>query len=115
MGIIMKKHGEAQAHSSGECPVCGKTFSPAPYHDWYVDGVLVCTYSCQARGEREGYKKRPGKNQKKRGRGASDEIKKRAIDLVLKEGYTYKEAGDAVGYKHNTVGGWVRDYLEEEG
>ena len=38
------------------CPVCGKTFIPAPFHIYKVNNVKVCTYSCQLKGERENLK-----------------------------------------------------------
>lgn len=43
------------------CPICGKNFCPAPYHKYKVavakngmrNKVLVCTYTCFAKAERE--------------------------------------------------------------
>ena len=28
------------------CPVCGKTYIPAPFHIYKVAGRKVCSYSC---------------------------------------------------------------------
>ena len=37
------------------CPVCGKNYIPAPFHQYKIyGGVRVCSWSCQLRGEREG-------------------------------------------------------------
>lgn len=112
---ILKKHGSAQLHESADCPICGRAFSPASYHDWYVDEVLVCSYTCQRKGEREGWCRNPRGRAKRRTRGADPAVRKRAIDLVLKEGMTCKEAAAIVGYRPNTVSAWVRNFLEEEG
>ena len=35
------------------CPICGRNFIPAPYHVYRVNNVLVCTYTCMRKGERE--------------------------------------------------------------
>lgn len=32
-----------------KCPVCGKMFLPAPYHKWWDNEKLFCTYSCYCR------------------------------------------------------------------
>lgn len=42
---------EVQDHT---CPVCGRNFIPAPFHQFRVYGRRVCTWNCQLRGEREG-------------------------------------------------------------
>lgn len=47
---------EIQDHT---CPVCGRNFIPAPYHQFRVYGRRVCTWSCKLRGEREGFAKNP--------------------------------------------------------
>lgn len=44
-----------------KCPVCGKIFCPAPLHAYKVKGVLVCTYSCVLKAEREKKAKRQRK------------------------------------------------------
>lgn len=113
--LVLKRHGSAQPHEPADCPICGKTFSPASYHDWYVGEVLVCSYTCQRRGEREGWCRNPLRYASQRSRGADPAVRKQAIDLVLKEGLTYKETGQIVGYRPETVSNWVKKYLDEEG
>ena len=47
---------------SVKCPICGKTFVPAPEHAYhtYNGKKLVCSYkcSCQSRKEHPDYRKR---------------------------------------------------------
>ena len=40
------------------CPICGKNFVPAALHLYKINGVRVCTWTCQLRGERQNYKYR---------------------------------------------------------
>lgn len=42
------------------CPICGKNFIPAPQNYYKVDGIRVCSWHCQLRGEREGNHPRKG-------------------------------------------------------
>ena len=37
------------------CPVCGKSFVPAPYHVYHVEGQKerCCSYTCMLKGNRE--------------------------------------------------------------
>lgn len=46
-----------------KCPICGKTFVPAPFHVYKANGRLVCTWSCVCQYEREkkATRKRKGK------------------------------------------------------
>lgn len=36
-----------------QCPVCQKMFAPAVEHAWKVDRDLVCSYTCQRKGEKD--------------------------------------------------------------
>lgn len=40
-----------------KCPICGKNFIAAPYHQWkigyYKRPKLVCSYSCMRKWEKE--------------------------------------------------------------
>lgn len=57
-----------------ECPICGKNFIPAPYHQWKminrktkgIHWVNVCSYSCMRKAEKEIEKADIEKQEKKR-------------------------------------------------
>ena len=36
-----------------KCPICGKKYIPAALHIYKVKGVLVCSYTCQQKGNKE--------------------------------------------------------------
>lgn len=39
-----------------KCPICGKTYVPAPYHVYKVGRTPVCSYSCTLPGAKEKHK-----------------------------------------------------------
>ena len=53
-------------------------------------------------------------NKSKRGRRSfSDEFRQDAVDLVAKEGYTFKAAAEAVGVNVNTLRAWHEKLVPE--
>ena len=53
-------------------------------------------------------------NQSKRGRRSfSDEFRQDAVDLVAKQGYTFKAAAEAVGVNANTLRAWHEKLVPE--
>ena len=53
-------------------------------------------------------------NQSKRGRRSySDEFRQDAVDLVAKQGYTFKAAAEAVGVNVNTLRAWHEKLVPE--
>lgn len=41
----MKKRGTYEVQER-KCPICGKTFLPAPLHIYKVNNRLVCSWGC---------------------------------------------------------------------
>jgi|TARA_Y100000034_G_scaffold38244_1_gene46940 transposase len=52
---------------------------------------------------------------KKKGPNFSPEFRLETAQLVLDQGYTNKEAADAMGVGYSTLGKWVRQLREERG
>lgn len=50
----MEKHDEIKEK---KCPVCGKSFIPAPYHIYKSKNRMVCSYHCQLASEEKREKK----------------------------------------------------------
>lgn len=42
----MRPDGEPHGFKDRKCFTCGKIFLPAPYHQYYEDYRVFCTYSC---------------------------------------------------------------------
>lgn len=63
-GDGMKKDDVYGAYITRKCPVCGKSFIPAPYHVYKVlmhrSNKLVCSWACKVAydKEREEYRRR---------------------------------------------------------
>lgn len=101
------------------CPVCGKNFIPAPFHQYKVSHRRVCSYTCQLRGER---------NQMSQSKGAPPQKPVLAFDLngkFLKEYNSPREAARAIKISeesvrqccrgtHQSAGGFVFKYKPKE-
>lgn len=48
-----------------ECPVCKKSFIPAPFHCYKVCNRMVCSWHCVLNGEKEVERKRLDRRKKK--------------------------------------------------
>lgn len=57
MAYVNKKDQHGKQIIDAICPICGKTFVPAPYHKYKVligsRWRLVCSYPCESKGLRE--------------------------------------------------------------
>lgn len=92
------------------CPVCGKTFVPAPEHAYKVDRKTVCSYHCLC-----DWIKKNGKDKaytQKNGRKYTKEFKAEAVRMVVEDGKHMSEVSKELGVSYNTLFGWVQRYKE---
>lgn len=64
MGILIDKVTEIEMNKTEStsrrirvCPICDKAYIPCGRHQYKVNKVLVCSYNCQIKAEKENPKK----------------------------------------------------------
>lgn len=93
------------------CPICGKRFIRAPDHVYKDGNITVCRWSCLCELRRRKEAKRTAKP---RVRKYSDELKAKAIDMVVNQGITRKATAAQLGATPEIVSMWVTAYKKKE-
>lgn len=69
-GIKRKIEDEpSEAIEERKCPICGKTFIPAPYHIYRRGSKWFCIWSCMLKYDREQEEKNKEKQRRKKQNG----------------------------------------------
>ena len=99
------------------CPVCRKTYVPAPYHVYRIGNRLVCSWSCLCRARKEGIAK-------VKGRPSRPVLQMDKAGKVLRRFASVMEASVATGAEAGrirnacrsggTAGGFLWEYVYEE-
>lgn len=93
-GTINSKDLEIQ---DSICPICGKNYIPAPFHNYKIHGKKVCSWHCQLKGERDRFVPQKGESALK---------KVLMFDLdgnFLREYRCAKDAGESLGIRPETI------------
>lgn len=114
----MMRDGSPHGFHDRKCATCGKIFLPAPYHQYYDDYRVFCSYSCYMKHYKR--KKTKGRTRKP--------VHQYTMDGVYIASYADSvEAADAVGVMHtqcirnacegytNSSGGFRWSYEKKKG
>ncbi len=94
-----------------ECPVCGRTFVPAPFHVYVEDNKFFCKWTCltKYRRDREAVKKKKALT-----RYYTVEEKRKALRMILVEDKLQKDVSEELKIPTTTIGRWLGEYKAGE-
>lgn len=94
-----------------ECPVCGRTFVPAPFHVYVEDNKYFCKWTCLTRYRRD---REAAKKKKALTRYYTVEEKRKALRMVLKGDKLQREVSEELKIPTATIGRWLGEYKAGE-
>lgn len=113
----MRRDGRAYSLRPIQCPICGKIFSPAPYHVYEDNEKLFCTWTCYLRfmetKQRKVIKAKPVEQYTPRGVYVKtfSSAKEAALEVGIKRENNIRECCQG---KCRTSGGYIWKYKTKE-
>ena len=93
------------------CPVCGRTFIPAPQHVYCEDYMTFCKWTCLTKYRRD---KQAAKKNKALTRYYTLEEKRKALRMVLVEDKIQKDVSEELKIPTDTIQRWLAAYKAGE-
>ena len=90
------------------CPVCGKTFVPAPHHVYEESNMLFCKWTCLTKYRRE--KEKATKDRALDSRHYTADEKRQAVRLMVNEKKSQHEVSRILHIPQYTLGRWLAAY-----
>lgn len=94
------------------CPVCGRSFIPAPQHVYCEDNMTFCKWTCLTKYRRDKEKERRDRALTTRHYTADE--KRQAIRLMVNEKKTQREVWEMLHIYQSTLGKWMAEYRAGE-